>query len=156
MIYSWLAGHRDPQDLRQCGPVAVKGQSPGPATSYQQSGDWGLQDSSPADSRTGGLEDWYLSRLEDWKDLTLDSELKPLAAWWPLSRGAGGYAWVWAQNVFVHTRSTIWTTKNSCLATVKRRNQLLNKFEVNNVFRGLGKHGSNQARTSFAGKLLKT
>ena len=49
-----------------------------------------MQDSSPADSRTGGLEDWYLSRLEDWRDLTLDSELKLLAAWWPLSRGAGG------------------------------------------------------------------
>ena len=87
----WLAGHRDPQDLRQRGPVMVKGWSPGPATSYQQSGDWSLQDCSPADSRTGGLEDWHLSRLEDWKDLTLDSELKPLAAWWPLSRGAGGY-----------------------------------------------------------------
>ena len=68
----------------------VKPVSPGPATIYQQSGDWSLQDSSPADSRTGGLEDWYLSRLEDWKDLTLDSELKRLAAWWPLSRGAGG------------------------------------------------------------------
>ena len=86
----WLAGHRDPQDLRQCGPVRVKVRSRGPATSYQQSGDWSLQDCSPADSRTGGLEDWHLSRLEDWKDLTLDSELKPLAAWWPLSRGAGG------------------------------------------------------------------
>ena len=65
--------------------------SGGPATSYQQSGDWSLQDSSPADSRTGGQKDCYLSRLEDWKDLTLDSELKLLAAWWPLSRGAGGY-----------------------------------------------------------------
>ena len=71
----WLAGHRDPQDLRQCGPVVVKTRSGGPATSYQQSGDWSLQDSSPADSRTGGLEDWYLSRLEDWKDLTLNTGL---------------------------------------------------------------------------------
>ena len=87
-----LAGHRDPQDLRQCGPVRVKGLSPGPATSYQQSGDWGLQDSSPADSRTGGLEDWYLSRLEDWKDLTLDSELKSLAAWWPSPEGPADVA----------------------------------------------------------------
>ena len=83
----WLAGHRDPQDLRQCGPVVVKLQSPGPATIYQQSGDWSLQDSSPADSRTGGLEDWYLSRLEDWKDLTLKTGqcLRSLVA--PLSRG---------------------------------------------------------------------
>ncbi len=53
--------------------MVVKQWSPGP-TSYQQSGDWSLQDSSPADSRTGGLEDWYLSRLEDWKDLTLNTE----------------------------------------------------------------------------------
>ena len=54
--------------------MVVKQWSPGPATSYQQSGDWSLQDSSPADSRTGGLEDWHLSRLEDWKDLTLNTE----------------------------------------------------------------------------------
>ena len=67
--------------------MVVKTRSGGPATSYQQSGDWSLQDSSPADSRTGGLEDWYLSRLEDWKDLTLKTGQWPRSLVAPLSRG---------------------------------------------------------------------
>ena len=73
--------------------MTLKGLSPGPATSYQQSGDWGLQDSSPADSRTGGLEDWYLSRLEDWKDLTLKTGQWPRSLVAPLPRGRRISVW---------------------------------------------------------------